>query len=78
MALARDKFTHAPITRSVPTSSIKIHNTSSWMKNQKCSPPLYFSNKIAVDLYTCLKGACNLPAMDENYPKTLPFDFCLI
>jgi hypothetical protein len=64
-----------------PECSYQLHqNTQHIFLDEKSEvfPPLYFSNKIAVDLYTCLKGACSLPAMDENYPKTLPFDFCLI
>jgi hypothetical protein len=25
-----------------------------------------------------LKKECDLPNIDENYPKTLPFDYCLM
>lgn len=41
-------------------------------------PTLFFSSPIARELYDCLKKECSLPDIDDSYPKTLPFDTCLI
>ena len=47
-------------------------------KDSKEFPPLYFSDSTAIDLYECLEKECKLPPIDSNYPKTLPFDACLL
>lgn len=63
-----------------PECSYQLHeNTHHIFLDEKTEefPPLYFSNSIARTLYGCLKSNCNLPEIDENYPKTLPFDYCL-
>jgi hypothetical protein len=64
-----------------PECSYQLHeNTKHIFLNadSETFPTLYFSNAIARELYDCLKKECKLPEIDESYPKTLPFDYCLI
>lgn len=64
-----------------PQCSYQLHeNTKHIFLNtdSQTFPTLFFSNPIAIDLYDCLKKECSLPEIDEAYPQTLPFDYCLI
>lgn len=64
-----------------PECSYQLHeNTKHIFLDTKTEvfPSLYFSNEKARDLYSCIKKECNLPEIDEQYPKKLPFDSCLI
>lgn len=64
-----------------PDCSYQLHeNTKHIFLNQQSTvfPLLYFSNGLARTLYECLRTTCQLPPIDENYPKTLPLDYCLM
>ncbi len=64
-----------------PECSYQLHeNTHHIFLDEKSQvfPPLYFSNPLARSLYACLKDSCNLPEINEDYPRTLPFDYCLL
>jgi hypothetical protein len=66
---------------NTPECSYQLHeNTKHIFLDQDSTvfPPLYFSHALARELYECLKKECSLPEINENYPKTLPFDYCLI
>ena len=39
---------------------------------------MYFSDPIARELHGCWSRACNVGAIDESYPKSLPIDFCIL
>ena len=64
-----------------PECSYQLHENTKHIfldQNSIDFPTLYFSNQKARDLYSCIKSQCNLPEIDESYPKQLPFDSCLI
>lgn len=64
-----------------PECSYQLHeNTRHIFLEQDSTlfPQLYFSHPLARDLYECLRAQCGLPPIDDRYPATLPFDYCLL
>ncbi len=66
---------------NTPECSYQLHENTKHIfldAESEVFPPLYFSHPLARSLYDCLRKECALPPIDESYPKTLPFDYCLL